>query len=385
MLNFLPDANDAKFRDQFRELADSYGWPEMKTMRAEIEKDAVERYSLTFQRQLAEAGLIGLTWPEPYGQASRFDQQFLMAEELECQGFPGYGLTTNQRGGGMLLRSGSAEQITEHLPHAVDSSWTYCQGLSEPGAGSDLLSLKTKAVRDGDEYVVTGAKLWTSQAHISKWCTLLVRTDPSSTRHHGLSVLLVDLASPGITIQPVWVLGGWRVNAVFYDDVRVPAANRVGEEGQGWKVITGNLNEERAMSFGGTETRLLCARLIHRLAGRADELSATDLETLGRFVMELEADRLLYLRVGLAADRGEDTSGIGPMSKVYGSELAQRFIEWATDVLGYETLFAESLDVLACDLEMQVRVATVLTIIGGTSEIQLNTVANRYLGLPRSN
>lgn len=384
-MNFYPGEEENLYRDRMRELADSYGWPEMKALREEIEGLHIERYSMTFQRRLAERGLIGLTWPKPYGQEARVDQQFLMAEELECQGFPGYGLTTNQRGGGMLLRSGSPEQIAEHLPHVVDGSWTYCQGLSEPGAGSDLLSLKTRAVRDGDHYVVNGAKLWTSSAHVSTWCSLLVRTDPEQVRHRGLSLLLVDLKSPGVTIQPVWVLGGWRVNAVFYDDVRVPVANLVGDEHQGWRVITGNLDEERAMSFGGTETRLLCARLIHRLSEQADQLSESDLTTLGRFIMDLEADRLLYLRVGLSAARGEDTSGTGPMSKVHGSELAQRFIEWATELLGHATLYPEGDDVLAADLEQQLRVATVLTVIGGTSEVQRNIIANRQLDLPRSN
>jgi alkylation response protein AidB-like acyl-CoA dehydrogenase len=382
-MNFRSDAEDTCYRDQMRLLADEYGWSEMQEMRAEIESLAVERYSPSFHKKLAGRGLVGLTWPAPYGKEARVDQQFLMAEELECQGFPGYGLTTNQRGGGMLLRSGSPEQIAEHLPHVTDGSWTYCQGLSEPGAGSDLLALKTRAVREGDQYIVNGSKLWTSSAHISKWCSLLVRTDPEQSRHRGLSVLLVDLRSPGVTIQPVWVMGGWHVNSVFYDNVRVPVANLVGAENEGWQVITGNLNEERAMSFGGTETRLFCARLIHRLAGHADRLSDSDLETLGRFVMDLEADRLLYLRVGLAAQRGEDTSGIGPMSKIHGSELAQRFIEWAADVVGHEALFADAKDVLAADVEQQLRVATVLTVIGGTSEVQRNTMAGRFLNLPK--
>ena len=384
-MNFLPDESDILYRDRLRAIADEYGWNEMHAMREEIDALHIERYSPSFHRRLAKGGLVGLTWPEPHGKAARVDQQFLMAEELECEGFPGYGLTTNQRGGGMLLRSGSTAQIAQHLPHIVDGSWTYCQGLSEPGAGSDLLSLKTRAVRDGNFYVVNGSKLWTSSAHVSTWCSLLVRTDPEQSRHRGLSLLLVDLKSPGVTIQPVWVMGGWRVNAVFYDDVRVPIDNLVGTENEGWKVITGNLDEERAMSFGGTETRLLCARLIHRLSEQSALLGESDLEALGRFVMELEADRLLYLRVGLAASRGEDTSGIGPMSKVYGSELAQRFIEWACELLGHETLFREADDVLASDMEQQLRVATVLTVIGGTSEVQRNIVANRHLGLPRSN
>jgi alkylation response protein AidB-like acyl-CoA dehydrogenase len=384
-MNFLADAQDRLFRDQFRKLADEYGREQMQAVREEIEELRVERYSLAFHRALAQRGLIGLTWPAPYGKQARLDQQLLMAEELECQGFPGYGLTTNQRGGGMVLRNGSPEQVAEHLPRVVAGEWTYCQGLSEPSAGSDLLALKTRAVREGDHYVVNGAKLWTSSAHISTWCSLLVRTDPEQARHRGLSVLLVDLKSPGVTLQAVDVLGGWRVNAAFYDNVKVPVCNLVGKEHEGWKVITGNLDEERAMSFGGTETRLLCARLVHRLAGKAECLSESDLEKLGEFIMELEADRLLYLRVGLQAQRGEDTSGTGPMSKVYGSELAQRFIEWACELMGRETMFPGGGDPLMRDLEQQLRVATVLTVIGGTSEIQRNIVATRHLGLPRSN
>jgi 3-oxocholest-4-en-26-oyl-CoA dehydrogenase alpha subunit len=384
-LNFLPDQEDNEFRDRMRAIAAEYGWAEMQDLREEIESLKIERYSFAFHKRLAQEGLIGLTWPEPFGKAARVDQQFLMAEELECQGFPGYGLTTNQRGGGMIMRSGNDAQRAEHIPKIVAGEYTYCQGLSEPNAGSDLLALKTKAVREGDHYVVNGSKIWTSSAHVSKWISLLVRTDPEATRHRGLSVLLVDPSWPGVTITPVWVMGGWRVNAVFYDNVRVPVENLVGEENQGWRVITGNLDEERAMSFGGTETRLLCARLIYRLSQISESLSDTDLERLGHFVMELEADRLLYLRVGLQAQRGEDTSGTGPMSKVYGSELAQQFVEWAAELIGHETLFAEGADVLAQDLEQQLRVATVLTVIGGTSEVQRNIVSNRHLGLPRSN
>lgn len=389
-MNFLPDDEDNLYRDRFRAIADQYGWAEMKALRDEAEELKVERFSFAFQRKLGEEGLIGLTWPRPHGQAARSDQQLLMVEELECQGFPGYGLTSIQRGGGMLLRSGNDAQRAEHLPRIVAGEEVYCQGLSEPNAGSDLLALKTKAVRvtddeHGDHYVVNGSKIWTSTAHQTDWISLLVRTDPDSVRHKGLSVLLVNPKWPGVTITPVWVMGGWRVNQVFYDNVKVPVANLVGEENHGWSVITGNLDEERAMSFGGTETRLLCARLIHRLSAIADRLSDSDLEQLGYFVMELEADRLLYLRVAMQAARHEDTSGTGPMSKVYGSELAQAFVEWAAELLGHETLFAEGADVLAQDLEQQLRVATVLTVIGGTSEVQRNIVASRHLGLPRSN
>lgn len=385
-LNFKPDPDTSRYRDQMRAIADGVDWPAMRALREDVEGHAVENYSLSFHAMLAREGLIGLTWPAPYGKGARADQQFLFAEELECQGFMGYGLTTNQRAGGMLLRNGAPEQIAEHLPKIVEGAWRYCQGLSEPEAGSDLLALRTRAERDGDSYVINGAKLWTSSAHISQWCSVLVRTDPEGARHRGLSLFLVDLSSPGVSINPVWVMGGWRVNAVFYDNVRVPVSNRVGAEGDGWKVITGNLDEERAMSFGGTETRLLAARLIHRLSARATKLSEADLEKLGQFIVDLEADRLLYLRVGLSAGRGEDTSATGPMSKVFGSELAQRFIEWAVEIIGRDAQFADGRgDVLAADLERQLRAATVLTVIGGASEIQRNIIATRRLNLPRSN
>ncbi len=128
-MNFRPDAQDTIYRDQMRLLADEYGWSEMQDMRAEIQSLAVERYSPSFHKKLAALGLIGLTWPTPYGKQARIDQQFLMAEELECQGFPGYGLTTNQRGGGMLLRSGSPEQIAEHLPRATMAAGHTARGF----------------------------------------------------------------------------------------------------------------------------------------------------------------------------------------------------------------------------------------------------------------
>ncbi|MCS3835685.1 alkylation response protein AidB-like acyl-CoA dehydrogenase [Pseudomonas sp. JAI111] len=386
-MNFAPQADDTEFRDRMRAIAEDYDWSAMRRMREEMQVRGIEKYSIEFYQRIAQEGLVGLSWPQPYGKGAPFIRAFLFAEELETQGFGGYGLTTNQRGGGMLIRSGTPEQIAEHVPRIVHGEWRFCQGLSEPGAGSDLLALKTRAVRDGDEYIINGAKLWTSNAHVSDWTGLLVRTNPDETRHRGLSMFLVDLKSPGVEIQPIWVMGGWRVNAVFYDNVRVPASNMIGDEGTGWEVVTGNLDEERAMSFGGTETRLLAARLIHRLEGKAEELSDSDLEQLGRFIMELEVDRLLYLRVGLAAGRGDDTSGVGPMSKVFGSELAQRFVQWAADVLGDEVLFAEAGeegDVLAGDIEEQLRSATVLTNIGGTSEVQRNTISNRFLKLPRA-
>ena len=149
---------------------------------------------------------------------------------------------------------------------SLDASWSYAGGYSEPEAGSDMLALRTKATRtpDGD-FVVTGQKMWTSGAHLADWIYTLVRSEPDSTRHHGLSLLMIDAHAPGVTIQPVRVMGGWRVNACFFDDVHVPARALIGQAGQAWTMMSRALDMERSMSFGGREARLLLARYLDRI------------------------------------------------------------------------------------------------------------------------
>lgn len=378
------DDEERRWRNEIQALADGLDWEWMARTRAEIQDMDIERYSIEFNSELARRGLIGLSLPEPYGRGTSPTARFAFQEELEIQGLPGYGVTQTESPGNSLILSGSPELIDQHLPHIVSATWRYAGGLSEPEAGSDLFALRTAAVRDGNEYVVNGSKLWTSGAHVADWISTVVRTSPEAGAK-GLSVLMIPTKAPGVSIQPVHLMGGWRVNACYFDDVRVPVTNLIGEEGQGLRVLGRALEKERAMSFGGTETRLLANRLIHRLSGRADELGDDVLVELGRFVAELEAERMLYLRVAAQTSRGEDATGTAPMNKVYGSELAQRFAQWAADVLGQETLWVtdEHDDPLAAEVEQQVRTATVLTIIGGTSEVQRNTVATRYLGLPK--
>jgi len=383
-MNFLPNAEESRYRDRVRAIAESIDWAGAQAIRDEVKQLDAERFSVSFIKRLASEGLVGLAWSKPWGADASAAQYFLFLEELECQGLPGYGLVQNEAAGNVILRKGSAETKETHLPRLVAGEWNYCGGLSEPGAGSDLLALKTTAIRQGDEYVINGSKLWTSAAHIANWCTVVARSDPAATRNKGLSLLLVDMKSPGVSVRPVRTMGGWRVNAVFFDDVRVPVANRIGDEHQGWAVLTGRLDKERAMSFGGTETRVLLTRFLHRMAGRADALDGAQLEELGRLITDLESDRLMNLRVSLAAGRGEDISGMAAMSKVFGSELAQRSEQWLADVEGSEALYPEAGDVFASDVEAQLRSSTVLTIIGGTSEIQRNLVAGRSLDLPKS-
>jgi 3-oxocholest-4-en-26-oyl-CoA dehydrogenase alpha subunit len=387
-VNFGLDARERAWRDEVQSFADGISGADVLGYRNEMARLDVERHARAFYDQLARRGWIGLGWPEPYGRPVTETERFVMHEELDSAGMPMYGVEINEAIGWMLVRHGSDELRAEHLPHIVAGTRWYAGGYSEPEAGSDLLALRTRAVRDGDTFRVSGSKLWTSGAHLANYIFAIVRTDPDATRHRGLSIVLVDTTLPGVDITPVRVMGGWRVNLCFFDDVVVPATNVVGPVDQGWMVLSEALDVERAMSFGGREGRLWLARFLYRVAGRAGALTDADLETIGRFVMDLEVERLLGLRLAAMGERGAIASAEASEAKVFGSELAQRLVAWLADRVGPEALFEErrgepASDQFAADVEEALRVATVYTVIGGTSEVQRNTIANRGLGLPR--
>ena len=379
-MNFGLSDEERAFRDEVRAFVDGFGASDVAALRDEMRSLEVERYTPSFQRKLAEQGWIGLGWP---GRPATETQRFILHEELDSASLPTYGLEINEAIGWMLVRHGSDELKAMHLPRIIDGSWAYAGAYSEPEAGSDLLALRTRAVREGDTYRVNGSKLWTSSAHLADWIFALVRTDPTAERQRGLSVLLIDAKADGVEIRPVNVMGGWRVNAIFFDDVVVPAGNVVGAPNDGWRVLAEALNVERSMSFGGREGRLLMARLLRRFEG-GPQLSDADLEQLGRFVLELEVERLLNLRIAAMGERGDVPSAEASINKVVGSELAQRVAQWAADLLGPESQYPESEDPLSAAVEEMLRVSTVYTIIGGTSEVQRNVIAQRGLGLPRA-
>jgi alkylation response protein AidB-like acyl-CoA dehydrogenase len=380
-MNFGLSDQERSFRDDVRAFVDEVGAADMAALRAQMRELEVERYTPAFHRRIAERGWVGLGWP---GRPATVTERFILHEELDSASLPTYGLEINEAIGWMLVRHGPTELAAAHVPRIIDGSWAYAGAYSEPEAGSDLLALKTRAVREGENYRVNGSKLWTSSAHLADWIFALVRTDPAADRGRGLSVVLIDAKAPGVEIRPVRVMGGWRVNAIFFDDVLVPAGNIVGEPDDGWRVLAEALNVERAMSFGGREGRLLMARLMRRFAGRAEDLTQSELEQVGRFVMELEVERLLNLRIAAMGERGDVPSAEASINKVVGSELAQRIAQWAADLLGPETQYADGEDPLAAAVEEMVRVSTVYTVIGGTSEVQRNVIAQRGLGLPRA-
>jgi alkylation response protein AidB-like acyl-CoA dehydrogenase len=384
-MQFRLEDDERTLRDELRRHIDEFSADDMASMRAEMIALESDRQAPTlFHPWLVRQHVVGLGWPQPLGRPASQTERFVAHEELDSAGLPTYGLEQAEAVGWMLATFGPEELAAEHIPHIIDASWSYAGGYSEPEAGSDMLALRTKATRThSGDYVVTGQKMWTSGAHLADWIYTLVRTDPESTRHRGLSLLMIDAHAPGVTIQPVRVMGGWRVNACFFDNVHVPAGALIGQPGQAWTMMSQALDMERSMSFGGREARLLLARYLDRIGRHGTELDDAAYRDLGHFIMELQAERLLGQQVVALGDRGESASGEASMSKLHGPAVAQRVAQWLVDALGPDAYLQESTDPLPRDVEHFLRASTVLSIIGGTSEIQRNIIAQRWLGLPR--
>ncbi|MGW9264294.1 acyl-CoA dehydrogenase family protein [Gordonia terrae] len=383
-MQFRLTAAERELRDRLRARIDEFSAEDMDAMRTEMTELESDRQAPTvFHPWLTTTDTAGMGWPEPYGRPSTQTERFVAHEELDSGGLPTYGLEQAEAVGWMLALNGPEKLAAEHLPHIIDQSWSYAGGYSEPEAGSDMLALRTRATDDADgNLVVSGQKMWTSGAHLADWIYTLVRTEPDSERHRGLSLLMIDAHAPGVTIQPVRVMGGWRVNACFFDDVVVPRDHVIGERGKGWSMMTRALDLERSMSFGGREARLMLSRYMSRAGEAGTSLTDGQYAELADHIVDLQVERLLGQQIVAMGERGESASGEASMSKLEGPAVAQRVAQWLVDILGDEARLADSDDELAADAEQFLRASTVLSIIGGTSEIQRRIIAGRYLGLP---
>jgi len=346
-----------------------------------------------FERTLAEHGWLTMAWPSEYGgQSASYMAQMIFKEEATIRGAPNGGMGAAMVGP-MLMIHGSEAQKKDHLPKIASAEVTWCQGFSEPGAGSDLASLQTRAVRDGDEYVINGQKIWTSGAQHADWIHILTRTDPAAPKHRGISYFLVDMNTPGITVRPlVQMHGAAGFNETFYEDVRVPASNMVGDEHRGWYVATTLLDFERS----GVDRMATTQNAFEPLLAFATEAGSagegrriadrqTDRLNLVDTAIELEVSRLLSYRVTWMQSNGLVPNYEASISKVHSTELLQRNARRGINALGlHGALSPDSvhavLDGLYCQIYMQ---TTSRTISGGTSEIQRNIIATRGLGLPR--
>ncbi|MBT2380707.1 acyl-CoA dehydrogenase family protein [Streptomyces sp. ISL-111] len=342
-------------------------------------------YDTTWQRMLYDAGYAGLHWPvEAGGRGATPTQHLIFLEEAEKAGAPyvGANFVGLLHAGPTVAAEGTAEQRVRWLPPVLRGDEIWCQGFSEPDAGSDLAALRTRAVRDGEDYVVSGSKIWTSHAEVADWCELLVRTDPGAPKHRGISWLAMPMDAPGITVRPLRTLAGSTEFAeVFLDEVRVPVRNRVGAENDGWRVTMVTLSFERGTAFVGEV--VACRRTLEALAAEARRNGRWDDPVLRRRLGRLNAEfRALWrLTQGNVAE-SERTGGVpgigGSVFKLRYSGARQELYEAAAEVLGAEGAF---------DLDREWaldRLSSLsYTIAAGTSQIQRNIVAERILGLPK--
>ncbi|MFJ1637228.1 acyl-CoA dehydrogenase family protein [Streptomyces sp. NPDC088256] len=343
-------------------------------------------YDTAWQRALYDAGYAGLHWPvDAGGRGATPTQHLIFLEETERAGAPyvGANFVGLLHAGPTIAAEGTAEQRARWLPPVLRGDEIWCQGFSEPEAGSDLAALRTRAVRDSDHYVVTGSKIWTSHAEVADWCELLVRTDPAAPRHRGISWLAMEMDAPGVTVRPLRTLAGSTEFAeMFLDEVRVPVSHRVGAENDGWRVTMVTLSFERGTAFVGEV--VACRRTLAALAAEARRNGRWDDPVLRRGLGRLNAEfralwRLTQWNVSEAQRAG--SGGVpgtgGSVFKLRYSHARQELYEAAAEVLG-----ADSADL---DREWALDRLSSLsyTIAAGTSQIQRNIVAERILGLPK--
>lgn len=353
-------------------------------------------YDTHWQRLLFDAGYAGVDWPvEGGGRGSSPVEQLIFKEELERAHAPyvGVNFVGLLHAGPTVIAEGTPEQRQRYLPPILRGDEVWCQGFSEPDAGSDLASLRTRAVRDGDEYVVTGSKIWTSHAEVADYCELLVRTGAEDSRHRGITWLILPMDSAGVEIRPLTTIAGSAEFAeLFLDGVRIPVSNRVGDENDGWRVTMVTLSFERGTAFVGDLLEAIellseSVALAHRTGAWSDPGVRRQ---AGHLKAELDALWALTKRnVSQAARTGVPGIG-GTVFKLAYTETRQKLGEFSLSLLGRAGLAAhdsEGLDGLG-SLPAEAMVedwlrGISLTIAAGTSQIQRNIVGERILGLPK--
>jgi alkylation response protein AidB-like acyl-CoA dehydrogenase len=342
-------------------------------------------------RRMGEDGWLGIGWPVEYGGQARGPiEQMIFVEESHWAGVPLPLLTLNSVGP-TLMALGTDEQKQRILPGILRGEVHFSIGYTEPSAGTDLASLRTRAVRDGDEYVINGEKLFTSAIQYADYVWLAARTDPDAPKHKGLSVFIVPVNTPGFHWTPLSTIAGDITSSTFYDDVRVPAENLVGAENQGWKLITNQLNHERVAicPASGLLRSLTEVRRWAQNQTLADGQKVIDQEwvriSLARVHAKIEVLKLLNWKVAWAADKGLNPADASA-TKVYGTEVALEIYRLLTEVVGQAGYLTEGSPgaLLQGRLERGARSQTIFTFGGGTNEIQRDIIAMVGLGMPRS-
>ncbi|MCA9832048.1 MAG: acyl-CoA dehydrogenase family protein [Dehalococcoidia bacterium] len=392
-MNFKDSVEEAAFRQEVREFIKKEA--PVNDGRGPDPFASRGQYS-GWTKKLAERKWIAPAWPKEYGGAGMsVMEQFIFNSELAEARAPRVGGIATSFAGPTLIHHGTEEQKQKYLPEILDGETIWCQGYSEPGSGSDLASLQTRAIRDGDDYVVNGQKIWTSGGHVAKWMILLARTDPTAPKHRGITYFIVDMKSPGMTVRPlINMADSHEFNEVFFEDVRVPKENVIGEENRGWYLAQTTLSFERSNIGSAVGARQNIEDMItyakeNRGNGRSmlDVNPAVGVELVDRYIEAGVATLMSYKIVSIQANEGIAPGHEASVAKLYGTELNQRVYRTGMKMLG---LYSQ-MDNKSAGPEVPLRGrmkymylrSIANTIEGGTSEIQRNIIATRGLGLPR--
>jgi acyl-CoA dehydrogenase len=392
-LHFSPD--DIRFRDEVRGFLAKAVSPDMRRatqLTTGFTPDP--QIALDFHRALERKGWSVSSWPTEHGGTGWTPvQAYIFDVECARAGAPVFNGAGQRMVGPVIMKFGTPEQKKEYLPRIVTGEDIWCQGYSEPGSGSDLASLKTRAESDGDHYVVNGQKIWTTFAHRSNRMFALVRTSTEGKRQDGISFVLLDMDMPGLTVRPIIGNGGdHEFNEVFFDNVRVPKANRVGEENKGWEVAKYLLEFERGGALQAGRVRAQYAKLVELVRERcADDPDMT--RRLAELGTDLDAMEMIDISVLSALQAGANPGPVSSLLKLRWSQLRQDLTELAVDAVGEDALrwiaprpLHESLQLPADEEDLLSITPRYLnyrafTILGGTSEIQTGILARAMLGL----
>ena len=387
-LRFSPE--DEQYRLKLRTWLEA----NLPTEAPPSDQDADFAFRRDWQRKLYDGGWVGINWPKEYGgQGATLIQQAIYAQEMTRARAPqpanglGIGIV-----GPTLMEHGTETQKQRYIPKILNADEIWCQGFSEPNSGSDLASLQTKAVLDGDDFVVNGQKIWTSLGQYADWCILLVRTDTEAPKHRGISYLLVDMHSPGVTVRPLkQITGNAEFNETFFDNVRVPKQNLIGGLNEGWRIAMTTLTYERGISSLATQVRIKqqLDAMIH-YAGKTRRNGGTLSEDpvlrqdLAQAHIRVEV-MLLNLYRGITSRlRGQPPGPEASLDKLYWSELDKWMQEVGMSLQGpYSQLMEGSEHAVRGNWQYNFLRSRAGTIYSGTSEIQKNIIGERVLGLPK--
>jgi alkylation response protein AidB-like acyl-CoA dehydrogenase len=387
-MDFHDDSSQAVWRKEVRDFLDKNKPTGMVGMGEGGEgggRGGAREQFREWRQKLVAKGWIAPAWPKEYGGAGLGTmEQFIMNEEFaEARAQGGGGMGTSMIGPTLIIH-GNDDQKKEHLSRILQGDVQWCQGYSEPGSGSDLASLQTRAVRDGDDFVINGQKIWTTGAHTADMMFMLARTDPDAPKHRGITYFLLDMHQPGVSVRPlINMANGHAFNEVFFEDVRVPARNVLGEINRGWYIGTTTLDFERSSignAVGQRQTLEFYLRQVKELGLSNHNVRN---EFADRWIEASTAKMLSYVVITIQA-HGRVPNHEASIAKLFNTELSQRIARSAMKALGTKGMLTGPTAPMGGRASGSYVSTVSSTIAGGTSEVQRNIVATRGLGLPRA-